>query len=468
VSFENPTRFSQKGHPRGGLFLAPTVSLAVAALALACGPTGTGGQPVPGDVARHADTTPNPLAVYERLDYITGDSRFPIVGKFIFLPGPADSSYIILALSLPNSALKFRRAPVGFVARYQVDLGVADGAAQTASLSEVEEVYVRTFRETSRADESVVFQGFLKLLPGVHSITIDVRDLSSGAALSVRKSVQVPRFQPPFITAPIVAYRAEPRPNRATLPAIILNPRSTVTIENPKSYVYVESSRPNGLDAIVEARTDGQVISTDTLTFRPATGELHSATRALENWQLPPGTVELRSGLGAPASATSTTLIVALTPEWVISDYQEAISYLRYAGRPSELDSLLNVAPAERARLLQAFWNRKDPVPDTPENEFFERYFRRIQEANDRFSEASTAGWLTDRGAVYITFGPPDEVLRHLDPGQGAEQRQVWVYDESLGFELRLVFVDPMATGAYQLTIESRRQFLEAVQTLYS
>ena len=91
-----------------------------------------------------------------------------------------------------------------------------------------------------------------------------------------------------------------------------------------------------------------------------------------------------------------------------------------------------------------------------------------MRDANDRFSEADAAGWLTDRGAVYITLGPPDQVLRHLDPAGGKEQSQVWVYHAGSARELRLVFTDPMATGAFGLTTQSRREFQLAVHALYS
>jgi hypothetical protein len=69
---------------------------------------------------------------------------------------------------------------------------------------------------------------------------------------------------------------------------------------------------------------------------------------------------------------------------------------------------------------------------------------------------------------VYIVFGPPVQVLRHVEAGQGPERSQVWLYNESLDFELRLVFYDPTATGAYSLTVESRRALFEAIQILYS
>ena len=458
-----------RGHLLGGLFLPALALLAVVPVTLAgCGPTGSTGQAIPADLAPAPAPFPNPLGVYRELGYIAGDRDFAAVGSFAYLPGPGDSSYTIVSLSFPNSTLRFRRDPPDFVARYSVHVIIGDTAAAAAVLSETEEVRVSTFRETSRRDESVVFQGFLKLVPGEYPTRIEVRDLASSANFKREMRIQVPRFAASFVTPPIIVYRAEPRPSRHVPPSLIVNPRKTLDFAGVKSQIYVESDSGGDAHAILEIREDGLVILTDTLAFRPVAGPLRTATKPLNVTRLPPGELTLQVRLPGLAEADSTALLVAMLPDWVTADYQAAIGYLRYAGTPAQLDSLANAPPRERAQLLHAFWGRKDSVPETPENEFFERYFRRIRDANDRFGEAATAGWLTDRGAVYITFGPPDEVLRHLEPGQGPERSQVWLYDKSLGFELRLVFYDPTATGAYTLTTQSRRAFVEAVQTLYS
>jgi GWxTD domain-containing protein len=457
----------------GGLFLpAPFLnalaSLALAGAGAACAPAGPPARAVPAELAQAAEPVPNPLAVYRTLGYITGEPRFPAVGSFAYLPGPGDSTYTILTLSLPNSALRFRRDPPGFAARYRVEVTVGDSTAPVARLAETQEVRVRTFRETSRRDESIVFQGFLKLLPGEYPAEVSVQDLASGAGLAAETRLRVPRFGVHFITAPLIVYEAEPRASRDAPPALILNPRATIPMEGGRSRVYVESGPGDEGVAILEIASEGRVIEADTLAFRPARGGLGTSIVPLLGERLAPGTFVLRARPAGAEAADSTALLVSLMPDWVVEDYGDALSYLRYAGTPAQLDSLRDAPLGERARLLHAFWKSRDPVPETAENEFFERYFRRIRDANNRFSEAATAGWLTDRGAVYVTFGPPDEVLRHLDTGQEPERSQVWLYNESLGFELRLVFTDPTATGAFRLTIESRRAFLEAVQTLYS
>src|SRR6202521_5755263 len=66
----------------------------------------------------------------------------------------------------------------------------------------------------------------------------------------------------------------------------------------------------------------------------------------------------------------------------------------------------------EREQFIEAFWQRRDPTPDTVENEFKEEHYRRIAYTNERFS-SGIPGWRTDRGRIYIMWGPPDEIDSH-------------------------------------------------------
>ena len=70
----------------------------------------------------------------------------------------------------------------------------------------------------------------------------------------------------------------------------------------------------------------------------------------------------------------------------------------------------------EREQFIEQFWLRRDPTPDTEENEFKEEHYRRIAYANERFA-SGIPGWKTDRGRLYIVYGPPDEIEDHSSGG---------------------------------------------------
>lgn len=104
---------------------------------------------------------------------------------------------------------------------------------------------------------------------------------------------------------------------------------------------------------------------------------------------------------------------------------------------------------ASREAFIQEFWEKRDPDPDTPENEFREEFFRRIEYANDRFIEGGP-GWKTDRGRIYIYLGAPDrtdEIRIHQDPNFRGPILY-WMYDR-YGFAVR--FIDENETGRYTI-----------------
>ena len=123
----------------------------------------------------------------------------------------------------------------------------------------------------------------------------------------------------------------------------------------------------------------------------------------------------------------------------------------------------------EREQFIEQFWLRRDPTPDTVENEYKEEDYRRIAYANERFA-SGIPGWKTDRGRIYITFGPPDEIESH--PSGGTYERpweegggttstypfEKWRYRylEGVGMQTDIVieFVDKSMTGEYRMTMD--------------
>ena len=121
----------------------------------------------------------------------------------------------------------------------------------------------------------------------------------------------------------------------------------------------------------------------------------------------------------------------------------------------------------EREPFIEQFWLRRDPTPDTAENEYKEEHYRRIAYANERYA-SGIPGWKADRGRIYITFGPPDENESH--PSGGSYERPIeegggttstypfekwrYRYIEGIGTDVIIEFVDPTMTGEYRMTMD--------------
>lgn len=121
----------------------------------------------------------------------------------------------------------------------------------------------------------------------------------------------------------------------------------------------------------------------------------------------------------------------------------------------------------ERDNFIEAFWQRRDPTPDTEENEFKEEHYQRIAYANEHFA-AGVPGWKTDRGRIYIVYGKPDETDSH--PSGGTYERPIeegggetstypfeqwrYRYIEGIGQEIIIEFVDTCMCGEYHMTMD--------------
>jgi GWxTD domain-containing protein len=121
----------------------------------------------------------------------------------------------------------------------------------------------------------------------------------------------------------------------------------------------------------------------------------------------------------------------------------------------------------ERDQFIEAFWQRRDPTPDTEENEYKEDHYQRIAYANEHFA-AGIPGWKSDRGRIYIMYGKPDEIDSH--PSGGSYERPIeegggetstfpfedWRYRylEGIGQEVIIEFVDTCMCGDFHMTLD--------------
>src|SRR5713226_1577367 len=139
-----------------------------------------------------------------------------------------------------------------------------------------------------------------------------------------------------------------------------------------------------------------------------------------------------------------------------------------YIIQPEERTAFLQLSTnEEREQFIEQFWQRRNPNPDLAENSFKEEHYRRIAYANERFA-SGIPGWKTDRGRIYIIWGPADEIESH--PSGGSYDRppeegggststypfEKWRYRylEGIGNDVILEFVDPSGSGEYRLTMD--------------
>jgi GWxTD domain-containing protein len=126
---------------------------------------------------------------------------------------------------------------------------------------------------------------------------------------------------------------------------------------------------------------------------------------------------------------------------------EEFLSQVNYIITSAERKEFLALPDADRPEFIEKFWKRRDPDPSTEENEFKDEYLARLSAADRLFFGEGRAGWLTDRGRIYVLFGPPDQ-RSTTSSAANPEGRcqELWYYRD-----FPVVFLDRSCTGTFRL-----------------
>ena len=445
------------------------VSVALVAAACAQRPEIVGGA-MPRVDARPIDgrAASDPLAFYHGAGFLTSTGEIPFVGAVRYLATKrADSAYAIIAVSFANQSLTFARDGETYHGGYDVVLEVKQAGRVVRRVATREEVRVATFRETTRPEESVIFQQVLTVPRGELTLELSIADAGSTRRGRVVERLNVPSFQDGTLGWPIVTYGETPRLNLETRPTTVQNPRATVSfMRDSVLEVYLEAygrDTPTMLRLIVQG-PEGTTILEDTVPLIDR-GELSTGDAKLRLTRLGVGPLVLIASYPDGSQAIRVPAVVALADGLLATSFEELLEYLRYFVSADRLRALRTADPAQRARAWASLLRDTDPNPLTPNNEALSEYIERLSTANVRFREDGTAGWMTARGAVYTALGPPDNVIEPntVDP-QRRDRTQVWEY---LRHRTRLVFVDANGQDRWRLTVNSETDFQSLLRRLY-
>jgi GWxTD domain-containing protein len=407
------------------------------------------------------------------MGFVVAGPPLPFVASLGFLAGPTpDSTLAAFGLSLANHSLTFRHTDSGFVARYRVEVTLRGDSAPARRVVRDDVVRVRSFQETLRADESIVFQEWVTLAPGHYGVTVVVQD-RDGPAVGRQEIVDtVPRFGGQALGGPIAVYEGSGRENVGERPTILVNPRATLAYGADSLRLYVETyGLPEGTrlaGRLVDA--DGAELWRDTIVATPGLqspegdGPVGSGAFVVAPGVLPAGRAQLRvEAVGGSASAGAPVL-VTFSDTWVVTNFEQMVQLLRYFDPPELVAKLAAATREERATAWQEFYRASDPDPITPENEALDEYFRRVDNANRRFQEPGTQGWQTERGEVLIMLGDPDDVQDATNQVTPTDVRYIrWEY---VGLRLTLYFQDEVGFGLYRLTPLSRSEFQRVLERI--
>lgn len=380
-----------------------------------------------------------------------------------FAAASMDTTRADLYCSVPYNILLFERESGKFTARYTAHFKVVksdDGrVVYDSTFSRV--IRTRSYEISTGAEPGFDFyQQVLMLAPNqTYMASLDMSDGKSGVVTSSKRELTTINYRNfPFALSGLllVAKVREDSTGYSITPLLSENVGSS-----PDGYFlffesYNSTSKTKFRVTATYRLPNGTPVSSQSFD------KTFSAGRT-QQWVHLPGIgvargayiVELRA---AAADDTVKTLATAQrtvrfenqfdgmpgTPD----ELDEKIAQLRYVASQSQIDNIRQADNfADKRKRFTEFWATQDPTPGTGQNEAMQDYYRRVQYANERF-RSYAAGWLTDKGHVYIVFGPPDNAA--TDPFRNnGKAVETWQY---YGRNLRFVFLDETGFGDFRLS----------------
>lgn len=452
------------------------VLLAACVVLAGCGggrPPRQGGVLVPVTADARLDQA---VGFYHSMGLAASAAPVPFVGAAgHFASSRSDTSLTLITLAIPSRALTFAREGDRYRAQYGVDLRVLRDGAEIQRVQALEVVRVASFREIGRGDESIVFQRWLRLAPGRQVVRLAIRDVVSGRSSGDTLVVDVPFHGSgrTALSSPLPVYEARSRTALDSIPALVARPRATAVFgRDSVVLVYLEGYAATAdarLPFSLSVRNDAGVVVWSDTSSLPRTGALFSGLVRVPIARVGVGVGFVSVVAAGTTDTVRTPYFLSFGEDLPVAPFEEMISYLRFFAPAQTLRGLRDAAPETRAQKWADFLRATDPVPNTSEHEALQAYFARIQLANNRFREEIPAGWLSDRGSVFVALGEPDNVYEQTVTSSGGRRLsspvriQVWEYRQH---RTQITFTDEQHTGRYKFAPRSESEFRALLQRL--
>ena len=351
-----------------------------------------------------------------------------------------EKTYVEVDMLLFLNGFSFVREEDRYRADYQVRIqAVASGETAPATGPQVDQVWRRgmdlSSGEKNRGNTTILDVFSFFLLPDAYQLTVEVIDTHSGAEGVYRGEIVVPSFGAKTLSISNLQLASHigdaNRPGRFVKNGKRVVPNITRRFLQDRSvlHVYFEiynlaiQDAPNTFDlAYTILDTTGfQVRSYSSKRFRKP-GNSCVMGDSLDIQGLSPDRYVLQvlvkdNGTGKIVTGRRLFQVCRLEEVSLATDEASLERYynqIQYIAKDEELNEYRELDPEEKTRFILAFWKKRDPTPNTPENEFAAEYFKRIHYADTNFPALPKhKGSNTDRGRVYIKYGPPDHVERH-------------------------------------------------------
>ena len=372
-------------------------------------------------------------------------------------PGQVD---VDIRVSMAYDILQFvRESPDSFRAAYEITMAILDKKRNQAAGKVLRDaIVVHSFSETNsrRQTRNETFQ--VSVAPGEYTLSFDVMDLDTQKHLRREEPLHAADFGAGQLQLSSLVFVDYSRA-LAWRDSLEFNLASTFRPRRELHGLYFELSGVNGqpvdLHYLLRNHRDEKVGEWDEQLPAGTTRHLID----LEKWLRNPGQYSLE----VQARDTRTTRMrresfsvmssVVEADSTAVKAASGLIEPLRYIAKGSEIKKITVAPEAARDSLIADFWKQRDPTPGTTENELLAEYNRRLDFAITNFSlsRLGRSGWQTDRGRIYIQYGPPSDIQHQQPQGRSPARFEMWYYKN---LDRSYVFREELGTGDYVLVAQ--------------
>lgn len=364
----------------------------------------------------------------------------------------SNKSRVDVFVQVPYSSIQFIKTDDKYLAKYSVSVSFSFDGNIIIERTWNEDVVVDNFKETlSKLSNNYSYQNF-ELLPNEYEIRCQVTDRDSKKNYVYEGKVTVNDFSssPNISSIVFISKKIQDKSGTSIIPntsKIITNRDSVITF-----FYDITSDFARTLNVVYKIidKKEKEVFQKE-FEYNVDTGT-NTIYESIPQKGLTIGEYQLYVILKDENSNTIVERKKNFLSQYYgiptsITDIDKAIDQMVYIARQEEMDYIADGKTLEEKleRYLD-YWKKKDPSPQTEENEMMIEYYRRVDYANDKFGRY-IEGWRSDMGMIYILLGPPDNVERH--PFEtNSKPYEIWEYYD---IRQQFVFVDDTGFGEYRL-----------------
>ncbi len=355
-------------------------------------------------------------------------------------------------IKIANDLLQFIRKETVFIAQYELIVFIQNLKEETvASKITKKEIRTANFTDTNSHDLFSHVQIDFSLTPGKYTLYIEIMDFETRNTFRHHETIILPDFHAKTLSVTDILFSKSTDSDVLfpVFPAIYSQQDSDL-----RATFYVQSN----IDSLQRISIKKTILNKND---QPVT--VDSFHLQLDS-TITPVSIELDNPIDFGQYTLSLEIsndiieLIINEPFYIrwknhstwIPDFNELIEIMRYIMDSAQWEQLIHLPNDEQEKMIETFWQERDPFPSTEENELEDEYFRRIAISNRYFStwREETKGWQTDRGRIYIIYGKPSLVENPSVSTSDFSRYEIWIYNH---LQKRFVFLDRLGSGNYQL-----------------